>query len=237
MAATSALALRLLGPPAEAIRSVALFGSGYQAEAQLAGLLAVCQPEAVRVFSPRPQRRRAFVARLSPSTAAAGVQLEEASSPEAAVTDAQLVVCATNAMAPVVRPDWLRPGMHVSCIKKQEISAESLQRCDRVVVATPSNTRTVLAGVTEERVRGEAAGRSWWTQQPFHWDSLPDLAELLGDPAGTGRQRPDEITAYVGLGSGVQFAAACAMVHEAAVRDGVGRALPDEWFLQDVAQE
>lgn len=237
VAATSALALQRLGPPARDIRDIGLFGSGYQAEAQLQGLLAVCRPEAIRVFSPRPDRRRAFVQRMTPTAAAAGVELVEAPSAAAAAAGAQVLVGATNSMAPVIDPDWLAPGMHVNCIKKQEISEQSLRRCDRVVVATHTNTRTVLAGVDEDRVRGETGAHAWWNEPPFEWAGLPNLATMLANPQAHARRDPEEITAYIGLGSGVQFAAACGMAHEAALHAGVGHVLPDEWFIQDVPQE
>ena len=239
VAATSALAVQLIGPPASSIREVALLGTGFQAEAQLAGILALSRPQAVRVFSPRPERRRAFVERMSPTTGP-DTTLAEAASPREAVASAQVIVCATNSMTPVVEPDWLGPGVHVSCIKKPEISAAALQRCDRILVTAHAKTRVVPAGVAEERWRHEENADSWWQKAPFLWEDLPDLATVLADPAGEagyGRRRDDEVTAYVAGGSGIQFPAVCGLAHEAAAAAGVGRDLPDEWFLQDIVQE
>ena len=239
VAATSALALQLLGPPVGSIREVALLGTGFQAEAQLAGILATCRPQVVRVFSPRPERRRAFVERMRPSTGS-DVTLAEAASASEAAASAQVVVCATNSMTPVVDPDWLRPGVHVSCIKKPEIDRPALGRCDRIVVTAHAKTRVVPAGVPEERWRHEEHADSWWQTAPLRWEDLPDLATVLADPAGArryGRQRDDEVTAYVAGGSGVQFPAVCGLAHEAAVQAGLGRNLPEEWFLQDIVQE
>jgi ornithine cyclodeaminase/alanine dehydrogenase-like protein (mu-crystallin family) len=59
--ATSALAARCLARP-EA-RIVGLLGAGEQARAQLLGLAAVRVLDEVRVFSPTPERRRAFAKR------------------------------------------------------------------------------------------------------------------------------------------------------------------------------
>ncbi|MPZ88098.1 MAG: hypothetical protein GEU81_08495 [Nitriliruptorales bacterium] len=235
--ATSALALQLLGPPAEVVRHVGFLGSGYQAEAQLAALLAVYHPETVCMFSPRPERRRSFVERMRQLVGPSDVELVEADSAAGAADGAQVLVCATNSMAPVVDADWLRPGMHVNCIKKPEISEAVLRRCDRVGIATHMGTRTVLAGVSRELIGAEDNADAWWKHPPFVWDTLPDLPTMLAHPEQHTRQHADEVTAYIGLGSGVQFAAACGMAHEVALSAGVGRTLPDEWFLQDVPQE
>lgn len=236
VAATSALALQLLGPPADAVRRVGFLGSGYQAETQLAGLLAVYHPDTVRIFSPRPERRKSFVKRMSEVVQPSGVKLVEVTSAAAAVEGAQVLICATNSMACVIDPEWLRPGMHVSCIMRPEISEEVLRRCDRVGIGARIATRYVLAGVPEERVRAEAGTDSWWRHPPYMWDTLPDLSTMLAQSDQHTRQHDQEITAYIGNGSGVQFAAACGMAHEAALKAGVGRTLPDEWFIQDVPQ-
>ncbi|MPZ88091.1 MAG: hypothetical protein GEU81_08450 [Nitriliruptorales bacterium] len=165
------------------------------------------------------------------------VELVEAGSGAAAADGVQVLVCATNSMAPVVDPDWLRPGMHVSCIKKPEVSEAVLRRCDRVVIAAHADTRMELAGISPERARAEVPTGAWWKHLPFAAEHLPDLAAMLANPEQHTRQHAEEVTAYIGHGSGVQFAAACAMAtHEAALSAGVGRTLPDEWFLQDVPQ-
>lgn len=235
VAATSALGLQVLGPEPDAVRHAALLGTGYQAESQLAGLLSVYRPETVRVFSPRPERRRSFLERMQELAERSGVDLAECDSAAAAVERAQVLVCATNAMTPVVDPDWLRPGMHVNVIKKPEMSEAVLRRCDRVCVTAHGATRIVRAGISRDQGGGEDDPEAWWKKPPFA-GALPDLPTVLADPGRHARQSADEVTAYVAGGSGVQFAAACAMAHAQATRAGAGRELPDEWFLQDVAQ-
>jgi hypothetical protein len=60
----------------------------------------------------------------------------------------------------------------------------------------------------------------------------------FGDVAGgraLGRTSPEQIT-YSERGNiqGAQFFAVAAAAYEAARRDGLGRELPTEWFLQDI---
>ena len=64
------------------------------------------------------------------------------------------------------------------------------------------------------------------------WEHLYDLSELIVGEA-PGRSRPDDITVFKNnVGLGLQFAAVAGRVYEDALRAGIGRALPDEWFLQ-----
>lgn len=65
---------------------------------------------------------------------------------------------------------------------------------------------------------------------PFVWAALPDLAAILARPeqyTGTGR-RADEITAYIGHGSGVQFPSAPARAMRAAARGSSPIVAPTE---------
>ena len=68
--------------------------------------------------------------------------------------------------------------------------------------------------------------------------SLPDKVVYLADiVAGRhpGRSSDQQIT-YSERGNvqGVQFFAVAAVAYEAARREGLGRELPTDWFLQDV---
>jgi ornithine cyclodeaminase len=46
-----------------------------------------------------------------------------------------------------------------------------------------------------------------------------------------GRRSSEEITLFYGSGAGLQFAAMAELVLQRARERGVGRDLPDEWFL------
>ena len=125
--ATSGLGLKHLARP-DAER-LALIGSGWQAGTQLAAALAVRRLREVRVWSPRRENREAFVAHWR----AKGVDIRASETPDACVGGADVIAAATSSMVRVLEPRWLRPGLHASCIKTQEVDAEVLNRCDRVV--------------------------------------------------------------------------------------------------------
>jgi ornithine cyclodeaminase/alanine dehydrogenase-like protein (mu-crystallin family) len=136
-------------------------------------------------------------------------------------------------MVPVIESKWLRPGVHIGCIKSEEIDGEVLDRCDRVFVHDRKQSKhlsNVMPGtpnLSEERERG------WWAE-PARSGRYPDLGELLAERA-PGRERADEITCFANnVGTGLQFAAAGALALRKAREQGVGKELPDEWFTEDV---
>jgi ornithine cyclodeaminase/alanine dehydrogenase-like protein (mu-crystallin family) len=217
--AASGLALKHLAR--EDVSTLALIGAGWQAGAQLMAARAARSFREVRIYSPRRESREAF---------AAEHDARAVDSVEACVEGADVILAATSSMVRVIEPKWLKPGMHVGCIKNQEIDGEVLDRCDRVFVHTKSGAKqfNVLPGtpnVDEDRERG------WWKGRGA---SYPELAELLGERV-PGRERSDEITCFVNnVGTGLQFTAAGALALRKAREQGLGHELPDEWFTEDV---
>jgi ornithine cyclodeaminase/alanine dehydrogenase-like protein (mu-crystallin family) len=220
--AASGLALKHLAR--ENVSTLALIGTGWQAGAQLMAARAVRNFREVRVYSTRRESREAFVAQHDNVRAVDTV--------EACVEGADVILAATSSMVRVIEPKWLKPGMHVGCIKSQEIDGEVLDRCDRVFVHDRRQAKqynNVMPGTpnVEEREEG------WW-RDPARRDRYPDLAELLAERA-PGRERADEITCFANnVGTGLQFAAAGALLLRKAREQGAGKELPDDWFSEDV---
>jgi ornithine cyclodeaminase/alanine dehydrogenase-like protein (mu-crystallin family) len=66
----------------------------------------------------------------------------------------------------------------------------------------------------------------------LQWDQIYDLSELVAGRAPR-RTHEGEITVFKNnVGLGLQFAAVAGRVYELAQRAGVGRSLPDAWFLE-----
>ena len=209
---------------------LALIGSGWQAGTQLDAALAVRRFREVRVYSPRRETREAFVSGSRKAHKAKIVAVESA---EACVEGADVIAAATSSMVRVIEPRWIRPGMHVSCIKTQEVDGEVLAACNRVVLHNRRQAKAlhnVMPGTTN--ARGEK-DRGWWSDGTVKME-FPDLGDLLAGRA-QGRQDAREVTAFVNnVGTGLQFAAAGAYVLEKARAQGAGTELPDDWFSEDV---
>src|SRR5262245_20951718 len=222
--AASGLALKHLAR--EDASTLALIGTGWQAGAQLMAATAVRNFREIRVYSPRRTSREAFVAQHENG------KLRAVDSAAECVAGADVILAATSSMVRVNDPAWLKPGMHVGCIKAQEIDGEVLDRCDRVFVHNREQAKqynNVMPGtpnVDESREEG------WW-KDPAH-SGYPDLGELLAERA-PGRERADEITCFANnVGTGLQFAAAGALLLRTAPEQRVRRDLPDDWFSEDV---
>ena len=227
--ATSGLGLRHLAR--EDARRLALIGSGWQAGTQLSAALAVRKFSEVRVWSPRRESREAFVAE---ARRLHDLELRAVESAEDCVDGADVIAAATSSMVRVIEPRWLKPGVHVSCIKTQEVDAEVLQRCDRVVLSNRRQAKHYDNVMKDTpNVKTESA-RGWWNDGSVRLERFGDLADVLTERA-SGREGDREITCFMNnVGTGLQFAAAGACVLAKARAAGVGTELPDDWFSEDV---
>lgn len=234
VAATSGLAAKHLARR-DAVR-VALIGSGWQAQGQLAAIAAVRPIESVRVYSPNEDNRNAFVRRMRGEVEAA---IEGVASAEDCVREADIIIAATSSTVPVLQPHWLEPGTHLSTIRTEEVDARVLERCARVVVHVRNDGQVdpLIAPGTpgvEHHNTNLASQRGNVGGGGQAWAGYPELAELVGGKA-PGRSSAGEVSCFVNnVGLGIQFVALAALVHEKARAAGVGRELPGDWFTQDV---
>jgi ornithine cyclodeaminase/alanine dehydrogenase-like protein (mu-crystallin family) len=103
-AAVSAAVTKLLAAPDS--RVLALLGSGVQAAAHLQALSQVRSFAEVRVWSRTAEHAERF----------ANQHKIEAMPAESAVRGADVVVTATNALEPILKGAWLKPGAHVNAV-------------------------------------------------------------------------------------------------------------------------
>ena len=222
--AANGLALKRLARDDSA--TLALIGSGWQAGAQLAAALAACPLKEVRVWSPRKESRAALVAEYP--------KVKAVDTAEECVAGADIIAASTSSMVRVIDPKWLKPGMHVSCIKTHEVDAEVLDRCSRVVLHNKKQAKQIDNMLKDTPNTGAERGKKGWWSDSARFERYPDLCDLLSGGA-EGRKNEKEITCFVNnVGTGLQFAAAGAWVLRRAREAGVGTELPDDWFSEDV---
>ena len=216
----------------EDARVMALLGTGWQAGGQLMAHCAVRPIAEVKVFSPNPVNRERFCRELAPEVRATLTPVESA---DEAVEGADMVVTATNSMEPVHRRSRLRPGVHYSAVKVQEMDLDFLNAVDKVFLfsTNPANIRPQVYRTPAVETPESTGG--WWSDRSTPlWERIRELPQVLIG-AVEGRQAPDETTAFVNnVGQGLQFTAVAHWVYREAVAKGVGRTLPTEWFTQDV---
>ncbi|MEX3940572.1 hypothetical protein AB4Y44_13670 [Paraburkholderia sp. BR10937] len=152
-------------------------------------------------------------------------------SPEHAVRGADIVATCTNSLTPVLRAEWLAPGMHLVALTPREFDAEVARRFDVTVAQgqerlpleegerfsqrISGSPNAFVAGSEAERrrlpvSRGERVDTSRW---PIYTDVITGRAP--------GRTSAEQITFYYTVGNwGVQFAAVGGHVYREAVRRG-----------------
>ena len=200
-AGAGGLAARLLAP--ETVRTVAVLGTGHQARYQLDALAAVRSFDRVRLWGRNSERAAAAVDDLRDRGLPAG-EVATASTPEDAVRGADVVITCTASTRPLVRADWIEPGMHVTAVgsdapSKQELEPEILARAR--VVAVDGRDQAVRLGELHHAVE---AGL-------LRVDDAIELGEILARRE-RGRRSPDDITVADLTGVGVQDVAAAALV-------------------------
>ena len=225
VAATSGLAARHLARRDS--RRVALIGSGWQAAAQAMAICRVRPIEAIRCFSPNPDNRKAFAKDM---TARLGIPVEPVGGILEALQDADVVLCATSAIDPVLGMEAIRPGVHLSTIKPNEIAAQAVNACDRVAVHVRHSNPLII------RTHGvELAEDKLGTLEPsaaIDETTMPELAEMIVGRA-PGRQADDETTAFLNYaGLGYQFTMVGGAAYLKARAAGLGREIPTEWLTE-----
>ena len=213
-AATAAVAVQAAAP--QGPLKVAVIGSGFEARGLLLALAAVRDIERAKVFSPTPASREAFAAAFRTEH---GVTVDAEASAEAALAGANVVLCAARSRdeLPVLRGEWLAPGMTVVSIgstlpEQREVDEAVIGRADLIVADMPDE----VAHDTGDMVAARRAGVAFE-------DKLVPLSELV---AGKRPRKPEDIVLYKSVGSALQDVITAEMLVERARSRGVGTPLP-----------
>jgi len=221
---TSGLAIKYLARPEAQV--IGLFGSGWQASAQLMAACSVRNIKRVKVYSPNADNRKRFSVEMSRKL---GVEIEPVQRSQDAAEGVDILLAATNSMEPVLFPQWVEPGMHVGSINtRREIAPGLIEKCNYVVVNTREPDLQICVGGSKEGIAPlqEAAVKC---------GDAPELGEIIIRKR-RGRQSAAEVTLFLNnIGLGTQFAAVSASIYTAAREQGLGREIPGEWFLETVA--
>ena len=176
-AAVSALAVRHLAAPRA--RRLLVFGTGAQGWAHVGALRAVAPDlERVDVVARDPARLRAFVARVQDEP---GLEAR-AASPDAA-RDADLIVCATTARAPLFDGALVRAGATVVAIGSHEPAA-------REVDATLAGAATVVVESRGSALREAGDVIAAIDAGVLDADALVPIAALVRGDAAAAPGRP-----------------------------------------------
>lgn len=208
--ATSALAARYLARPDS--RRLVCFGASVQAHHQLECLSAVLRLERVTVIGRDPGRAAAFARRLRHELS---LPVEVGREAAAAVSEADVITCATTATTPLFPGETLRPGTHVDAVgafqpQHRELDAVTLRRA-RVIVESYAGVLPT-AGELVLAFNEGALGRD---------HIAAELAEVVSGRR-PGRTAPQEITVFKSVGFALEDLAAARLAYNRAMAESVG---------------
>jgi ornithine cyclodeaminase/alanine dehydrogenase-like protein (mu-crystallin family) len=219
---------------------VGIMGSGGMARSYLDAFMAIRPIRHVSVFSPNAVHREQYAVEMA---ARHGIDVRAVDRPEDAVRGADIVALVASSVEPVFDPAWLEPGMHVVDVTQPSTPAGFADKVDIAIwhgYPTPRIEQlppgamyarggflSWVAGTPEETAiipRGSAPDPA----------AMPTLADLIGGRT-PGRTSPEQTTFFHNVGMfGSQFVAVAGAAYENALRAGVGREIPTDWFLENV---
>ncbi len=206
-AATSAVAAKALARPDS--RTMALIGNGAQSEFQAHAFHHLLGIQALRLFDTDPQATAKLVANLQGTS----MHITVCASVAEAVRGADIVttVTADKALATIITPDMIEPGMHINavggdCPGKTELHADVL-RMGKVFVEYPPQTR----------IEGEIQ------QMPADF-AVTELWQVLAGQQ-VGRTEAKQITVFDSVGFALEDFSALRFMRQAAEELGLGESI------------
>lgn len=210
-AAAGAVAAKHLAP--ENVQTAGVMGTGVQARLQIEAAHLVRPFERVLVWGRDMEKAKACAADIA---AALGVEATAEADPRRLVAESQLVVTTTPAREPILRAEWLHPGLHITAMGsdqsgKNEIDPAAVARADLYVCDRVSQCEK-LGELRAVRAAG------LMKQAP------PELGQVIGGMA-SGRTSEESITICDLTGTGAQDTAIATRALKAARAAGAGQVI------------
>ena len=193
---------------------VSVFGAGAQGRTQLEAACSVRKIEKAWVFDLSKERAEAF-AREMAGMGSVPKDLRVATTPEEALSEADIVCTATTSSKPIFSDSDVKPGAHISAIgsytpEMQEVPSETVARA-LVVVDSLSAALAETGDLLKPLQEG-------LFDESHIWGELGEL--VLGRKAG--RQSPEQITFFKSVGVAVQDAMAAQLALQNARKRKLG---------------
>lgn len=195
-------------------KDMALVGTGAQAITQIAAINAVRPLERLRVFSPTPEKRRAFVETVRERF---DFDVVEATSIAVATEGAAIVTLITRAAQPFLDAGMLAKGAHLNAVgailpSNAEFNQNVFDRADVVAVDDLTNVQRASREFIEYYEKGD-----------HDWNSVRSLGDLIAK----GETRPVgcDLSLFKAMGMGLSDLSVAVMALDRARKAGCGRAI------------
>jgi ornithine cyclodeaminase len=187
----SGVATRWMAAPDSDV--LALIGTGRQAITQTAAVAAVRHLRQVRVFSPTPEKRRAFVADLRDR--GFGFEVVESDSAAGAADGAHIVTLVTRARDPFFTSAMAMRGAHINAVgaitpEREELTQDVLLRIGLVAADDPVAMRKLSKEFVTAFGQDDAA-----------WQRVRPISQLVH--AGQVRAADCDLSVFKAMGMGI----------------------------------
>jgi alanine dehydrogenase len=209
--AASGVATKYLGR--RDAKTVGIYGTGWQAQSQLAAVCAVRDIEHVKVYSRSTENRERFCAEAG--TQHEGVKLTPVGRPEEAV-EADIIITITTARDPVFSGAWLRPGTHINAagansILRRELDDDAIKRSSFIAVDSLDQARIEAGELVVPVEKGLLT-----------WERVHELRHVVNGET-RGRTDDAEITLFKSLGIAIEDIAAASVLYRKARENKAGK--------------
>jgi alanine dehydrogenase len=212
--ATTGVAVEAMADP-EATE-MGLFGSGWQAQSQLAAVATVRPIKVAYVYSRNEKKRNDFAESMSSQL---GIEVRPVDRPQEAAEDLPIVVTATTSREPLFDGSRLAEGALVCAVgsnwlTKAEIDSNVIRRADNIVCDSIRACQIEAGDFVEALEKGI-----------FDWSRVVELADVVTGKA-TGRNTRESIALFKSVGMALEDVALGGKVLELARQQQIGCELP-----------
>lgn len=221
VAAVNALTTKYLARSDSSV--LGLFGSGFQARSSLLATLAVRSITEIKVYSPNAERRAKFCREM---TEMIGQEVRAAENSKEVVQGSDIVIAATSSNIPVYDGHWLEPGTHVITIT----GGDSMNTRDEADFTTYERSDLIFV-TSREQIGFDRQGNIFPLMQSGRVRKVYELGDLVN--GHTPRRTSDEQIIFFknNAGMGIQFVPVAWRIYQIALERGIGRELPDDYFM------
>jgi alanine dehydrogenase len=193
-------------------RVLGIIGAGAQAAPQIVAIQQVRNIKEVKVYDIDPKAGARLFQEIEPL----GLKAKIVENPRETCRDIDILVTCTTSKDPIVKEEWLRPGLHIAAIGadmpwQHELAPGVYARADKWV--TDILSQALVSGeITQAIAVGAISEQSLYA-------TLDEI--VIGKKKG--REKDTEITIYKSTGMAIQDIATARKVYELAIKKGIGK--------------
>jgi len=206
--ATGAVAAKYLANKSSS--KVSLVGCGNQAQNQLIALQQIFKIKLVSIYDCDPYKAASFIRKMN----FLGIKIKRCLSIEESIDDADILVTTTPSKKPIIKSEWISPGMHINAIGadakgKEELDPGILKKAKLVV---DDRVQAIHSGEINVPIAKKIIKDS---------DIYATLGEIV-TAKKRGRKSKNEITVFDSTGLAICDVAVANYAYKEAAKRGLG---------------